>query len=266
MFGQMFSSAEIVSSMILGGATMGAASLNVLNEARKAKRVAKETGPQGRGWLRRPLLILGVTAVGVGCWVTYTATGLKEAQALAGPRAALRKLNPRADGAKKATTPTKPNASKVAPAAVPAVTLPVAAAPKASLHEEWLQTEGTKLYYRYLRYLPDACPGTPIAIGNWVDGESRPVDARCLEGGWLALDLGPLVADGRLVPNMTYCLQFRASNGAWGLQVPDHAPGIDSISVPAVRVPLGKAIGIRYLPGNPRERVVPTADTPRAPC
>jgi hypothetical protein len=258
MLGQMFSNVEIVSSMILGSATLGAASLNVLNEARKAKRAEKETGPQ-RGWLKRPLLILGATILGVGLWLAYTTFSLREAHALAGPRSALSRTLNRGP-VKRDTIATK--------AASATVAIPIAqpTASKASLHEEWLQTEGTKIYYRYLRYLPDACPGAPVAIGNWVDGESRPVEARCLDGGWLALDLGPLVAEGRVAPNVTYCLNFRAANGAWGLQVPERAPGIDSVAVPAVRVPLGRAIGVRYLPGTPRERVVATMETPRATC
>jgi hypothetical protein len=130
---------------------------------------------------------------------------------------------------------------------------------------DWLQAEGTRLYYRFARYLPDACPGTPIVIGNWVDGESRPVTAECVDQEWLAFDIAPLVAEQRIVPNMTYCLNFRSEKGAWGLQVPERAPGLDSIAVPAVRVPLGRAIGIRYIKGL-RERVTPTAELPLAPC
>jgi hypothetical protein len=44
------------------------------------------------------------------------------------------------------------------------------------------------LYYRFARYLPDACPGTPIVIGNWPDGEARPVAAECVDQEWLAFD------------------------------------------------------------------------------
>ena len=145
----------------------------------------------------------------------------------------------------------------------PAAARPAAVAlPK---REDWLQSEGTKLYYRFARYLPDACPGNPIAIGNWVDGETRPVVASCVDEEWLALDFAPLVAEGRVAPNMTYCLNFRAESGAWGLHVPERAPGLDSVVVPAVRVPLGRAIGVRYVKGL-RERVVPTGNPPRAAC
>jgi hypothetical protein len=261
MFGQMFTSVEIMSSVILGGATVSAAALNFMNEARKAKRAPKEIGPK-RGWMRRPLILLAVTAVGVGLWMTYATSGA-QATALAGPRSALRKLNNMATAQK--DTGAAKRSVKPGAAAPLLSTVPVSNGPAGRL-EEWLQAEGTKLYYRYTKYLPDACPGSPIAIGNWAEGELRPVAARCIDGGWIALDLGPLVQEGRIVPNMTYCVNFRAANGAWGIHVPEGAPGIDSVGVPAVRVPLGHAIGVRYLPGNPRERVVPTSDTPRAPC
>jgi hypothetical protein len=131
--------------------------------------------------------------------------------------------------------------------------------------EDWLQSEGTKVYYRFSRYLPDACPGNPIAIGNWADGESQPIMASCVDQDWLALDVAPLVADGRITPNLTYCMNFRSESGAWGVHVPERAPGLDSVVVPAVRVPLGRAIGLRYIKGL-RERIVPTSEPPRADC
>jgi hypothetical protein len=141
---------------------------------------------------------------------------------------------------------------------------PIKAQP-APARSDWLQAEGTKLYYRFARYLPDACPGSPIVIGNWPDGETRPVVAECVDQEWLAFDIAPLVMEQRIVPNVTYCLNFRSENGAWGLHVPQMAPGLDSVSVPAIRVPLGRAIGIRYVKGL-RERVMPTVESPRAPC
>jgi hypothetical protein len=122
-----------------------------------------------------------------------------------------------------------------------------------------------EVVYRFSRYLPDACPGSPIVIGNWADGETRPVAAECVDQEWLAFDVAPLVSEGRIVPNMTYCLNFRAENGAWGVHVPQLAPGLDSVVVPAVRVPLGRAIGVRYVKGL-RERIMPTGESPLAPC
>lgn len=258
MFSKVFGSVEVMSALILGCATLGAAALNFLNEARKAKRAAKESGPQS-GWMRRPLIVLALALVGVAGWFVY-ATGTLQASASKFPRVVI--ARPIAKTAVRAADPVVST-----PAPRPAVAAPVTKSTKSSGElEDWLQAEGTKIYYRYTRYLPDACPGSPVAIGNWADGESRPVAARCIDGGWIALDLGPLVAEGRIVPNMTYCMNFRASNGAWGIHVPEHAPGIDSVAVPAVRVPLGRAIGVRYLPGTPREQVVPTSDTPRAQC
>jgi hypothetical protein len=256
---KVFGSVEVMSAMILGFATLGAASLNVVQEARKAKRAAKENGPQ-RGRLRRPLIMLSLAFLFAAAGFVY-ATGSLHASA---DRIA-RRVMPNAKKPAATSENRRLVIDDVRPAAIAPVS--IAAAEKSSGKlEDWLQAEGTKLYYRYTKYLPDACPGAPIAIGNWADGESRPVAARCIDGGWIALDLGPLVQEGRIVPNMTYCLNFRAANGAWGIHVPEGAPGMDSIGVPAVRVPLGHAIGVRYLPGNPRERVVPTSDTPRATC
>jgi hypothetical protein len=83
--------------------------------------------------------------------------------------------------------------------------------------------------------------------------------------GVACLRHAPLVAEQRIVPNLTYCLNFRSENGAWGLHVPQLAPGLDSVVVPAARVPLGRAIGIRYVKGL-RERVTPTGESPHAPC
>ncbi len=252
MAGQVFTSVEVMSSIVLGGATLGAAGLNLFREGCKAKRAARETGSPRR-WLRRPLIVLMLSATVVGIWFAYTA-GAFQRIGLAAPRLA---------NARRASSPAKPDATIRPPAAA---ALPAAAlAGTAGKRDDWLQSEGTKLYYRFSRYLPDACPGNPIAIGNWVDGEARPVVAGCVDEEWLALDIAPLVADGRIVANMTYCLNFRAESGAWGLHVPEKAPGLDSVAVPAVRVPLGRAIGLRYVKGL-RERVVLTAEPPRAAC
>jgi hypothetical protein len=251
---QVFSSVEVMSSIVLGGATLGAAILNMFHERRKAKRVARETGVP-RQWLRRPLLLMLLAVTGVSVWFSYAA-GAFEGTPFQFPRKA---------AAKPVTTspapqpPTRPAPVVALPAVVPA------AAPTPGKREDWLQSEGTKLYYRFSRYLPDACPGNPVAIGNWQDGETRPIVGTCVDEEWLALDIAPLVADGRIVPNMTYCLNFRAESGAWGLHVPERAPGLDSVAVPASRVPLGQAIGLRYIKGL-RERVVPTAEPPRAAC
>ncbi len=270
MFSKVFGSVEVMSALILGLATVTAAALNLAQEARKAKRAAKESAPT-RGWLRRPLLVLSlalVVAAGAFVWASGTVQANANTIGRMLPSAAHRLINHKDADSTDAAQATE---AKSDSAAAPAAFAPVAAKPPASKSssgelEDWLQAEGTKVYYRYTKYLPDACPGTPVAIGNWADGEARPVPARCIDGGWIALDLGPLVHEGRIVPNMTYCMNFRAANGAWGIHVPENAPGVDSIAVPAVRVPLGRAIGIRYLPGSPREMILPTAETPRAQC
>jgi hypothetical protein len=253
MNAQVFTSVEVMSSIVLGGATLGAAALNLFHEGRKAKRTARETGTPRRS-LRRPLLLLLLAVTAVSLWLSYAA-GAFQGIGLRFPRLA----------AARAVTPSKPDAPRPTPAPTPAVAVVATSANPTGKREDWLQSEGTKLYYRFSRYLPDACPGTPIAVGNWEDGETRPVVGSCVDQEWLSLDIAPLVAEGRIVPNMTYCLNFRAESGAWGLHVPAHAPGLDSVVVPASRVPLGRAIGLRYVKGL-RERVVPTAEPPRATC
>jgi hypothetical protein len=260
MVSQVFTSVEVMSSIVLGGATLGAAALNLAHEARKAKRTAREYGSPQRAWLRRPLIVLGIAIALVAGWLAY-AGGAFSGTGLRIPTFALRKGN----SAKTTSTTNGPKEPKPAP--VLATALPsVPPGPRTQGRlDDWLQAEGTKLYYRFSRYLPDACPGAPIAVGSWVDGESRPIVATCVDEEWLALDLAPLVAEARIAPNMTYCLNFRAETGAWGLHVPERAPGLDSVAVPATRVPLGHAIGIRYVKGL-RERVVPTGEPPRAVC
>ncbi len=269
MFSKVFGSVEVMSALILGMATVVAAALNLAQEARKAKRAAKESAPT-RGWLRRPLLVLSlalVIAAGAFIWASGTVQANANTIGRILPQTAHRLINHKdADSSAAAQAAEAKSDSAPAPVvAAPAPAKPAATKASGDL-EDWLQAEGTKVYYRYTKYLPDACPGTPVAIGNWADGEARPVPARCIDGGWIALDLGPLVQEGRIVPNMTYCMNFRAANGAWGIHVPENAPGIDSVAVPAVKVPLGRAIGIRYLPGSPREMIMPTSETPRAPC
>ncbi len=256
MNAQVFTSVEVMSSIVLGGATLGAAALNLFNEGRKAKRAARETGTVRRS-LRRPLLLLLLAVAAVGLWSSYAA-GAFARVGLRFPRLPATKTVAAANKTDVAARPPSPSPSPIVPV--------VAAAPGApGRREDWLQSEGTKLYYRFSRYLPDACPGNPIAIGNWEDGEARPIVGHCVDQEWLALDIAPLVADGRIIPNMTYCLNFRAESGAWGLHVPNNAPGLDSVVVPASRVPLGRAIGLRYIKGL-RERVVATAEPPRAAC
>src|SRR5688500_933179 len=140
-----------MSAMILGFATLGAATLNVVQEARKAKRAAKEIGPQ-RGRLRRPLIMLSLVFLTVAAGFVY-ATGSLHASADRFTRRVMPKTN------KPAATSENRRlvVDDVRPAAVAPV--PVAASEKSSGKlEEWLQAEGTKLYYRYTRYLPDACP------------------------------------------------------------------------------------------------------------
>src|SRR5262245_56550416 len=195
MGSQVFTSVEVMSSIVLGGATLGAAALNLAHEARKAKRTAREYGSPQRAWLRRPLIVLGIAIALVAGWFAY-AGGAFSGTGLRIPTFALRKGN----SAK--TTSTSNGSKEPKPAPVLATTLPPALpGPRTPGRlDDWLQAEGTKLYYRFSRYLPDACPGAPIAIGSWVDGESRPIVATCVDEEWLALDIAPLVAEARIAP------------------------------------------------------------------
>jgi hypothetical protein len=258
MVGQIFSSVEFMSSVVVGGATLGAAGINLLREGRNAKRTARETGEMRR-WLWRPLVLLLMSVAGVGLWFGYTA-GAFERLGIRAPAFARARLETSRAAAQSTPRDVDP-ARASSPAALAAAVVPSGSGKL----EDWLQSEGTKLYYRFSRYLPDACPGNPIAIGNWADGEAQPITATCVDQDWLAFDVAPLVADGRITPNLTYCMNFRSESGAWGVHVPERAPGLDSVVVPAVRVPLGRAIGLRYLQGL-RERIVPTSEPPRADC
>jgi hypothetical protein len=252
MFTQALASAEVLSSLVLGGVTMSAASLNLLREGRKARREGASI--LSIRWLIRPAIILFVSLVGATLIISYAA-GALERFGLAAPRF------PWGRGANTALESDSAATPRAQPRPV-AATTPIKSSGQL---DDWLQSEGNKLYYRFTRYLPDACPGNPIAIGNWAQGEAKPVEASCIDKDWLVLDLGPLVADGRIEPGLTYCLNFRSASGAWGLHVPENAPGLDSVAVPAVKVPLGRAIGLRYIKGL-RERVTPSAESPRAAC
>lgn len=130
---------------------------------------------------------------------------------------------------------------------------------------DWLMVEGLTLYYRHSRYLDDDCRGT-VAVGNWADGVARPVPVRCLDDGWLALDLGPLLQRGRMVRNLTYCVNFRSVGGAWGRHAALDAPGFEDVAVPATDIPLGHAIGFRVVHQAPVDRVVLGDAYPRASC
>lgn len=146
--------------------------------------------------------------------------------------------------------------------------LPTDSAAAAALRarQAWLQTQGTTIYYRYTRYLPNACPNGATAHGSWADGVEQGVAVRCLRDGWLAFDIEPLAEHGRIVPNITYCLNFRDASGVWGRHAALGAPGFERVSMPAVRVPLGRAVGFRYVRATPFDRVVLTQELPRAAC
>lgn len=130
----------------------------------------------------------------------------------------------------------------------------------------WLQTQGTTIYYRYAPYLPDACPGRTTAHGSWTADVERGASVRCLDEGWLAFDIRPLAERGLVVPNITYCVNFRDESGVWGRHAVLDAPGFAALAVSAARVPLGRAIGFRYLRAVPFDRVILTREPPRAAC
>lgn len=131
--------------------------------------------------------------------------------------------------------------------------------------EDWLLADGLTLYYRHTRYLGDDCAGA-VAVGNWAEGVADPVPVRCLEDGWLALDVAPLLRQGRMVRNLTYCVNFRAPDGAWGRHAALDAPGLDDVAVPANIIPLGHAIGFRIVHQAPVDRLILGDAFPRASC
>jgi hypothetical protein len=249
---------EVVVAMVLGAVTLSAAGYYLLRETRKA--FDRGVGTWSIHWLIRPVTILFLSLAGSTLVYAY-ATGRLERYGVQAPHFDWTPdwTPPWARAAQESDS-EEPTADRAQ--ADGATTASLKASGKL---EDWLQSEGSKLYYRYSLYLPDACPGNPIAIGNWAQGEAKPVAATCIDKEWLVLDFGPLIADGRIVPDVTYCLNFRSASRAWGLQVPEQAPGLDSVAVPAIRVPLGRAIGVRYLKGL-RERIVPSSASPRADC
>ncbi len=130
--------------------------------------------------------------------------------------------------------------------------------------QTWLFVEGTTLYYHHEPYLDARCQGT-VAVGNWARGRGEPVPARCLDDGWLALDFAPLLASGRMVRNLTYCVNFRRADD-WGRHAVLGAPGFDAVAVPATSIPLGRAIGFRIIRLTPVDRLVLGDSFPRASC
>jgi hypothetical protein len=71
---------------------------------------------------------------------------------------------------------------------------------------DWLRVSGTRFLYRHQNYLEVPCSSSFRPVGNWRNygwsyERSRPVE--CLDNGWLAFDLGWLVANGTLRPGIT---------------------------------------------------------------
>jgi hypothetical protein len=106
---------------------------------------------------------------------------------------------------------------------------------------DWFQTDGRYLFYRYSEYLPDACNPSArrdtYATGNFNRWGASPV--ACLRNGWLAFDVLALLRRGAQY-NTTYCINFRDGAGAWGAHGrPPLAPGIENFVVPTPRRQVG---------------------------
>jgi hypothetical protein len=108
---------------------------------------------------------------------------------------------------------------------------------------DWIQTDGRFIYYRYASYLPDACRPNArrqtFATGNFNGWTISPVI--CLPGGeWLAFDALATLRAGSTRLNTTYCINFRDGAGAWGAHGrPPLAPGIENFVVPTPRRMVG---------------------------
>jgi hypothetical protein len=108
---------------------------------------------------------------------------------------------------------------------------------------DWIQTDGRFIYYRYASYLPDACKTgarrQTFATGNFNGWRISPVT--CLPGGqWLAFDaLATLRTSGTQL-NTTYCINFRDGAGAWGAHGrPPLAPDLEKFFVPTPKRAVG---------------------------
>lgn len=143
---------------------------------------------------------------------------------------------------------------------------PVLSSPAAAVErtEDWLRTDGRRIYYRYGAYLPDACEHPTRAVGNWApDGWSTGARVECLDASWLALDVERLA----LAQRTTYCVNFVAvANGArrWGQHGALSAPGLDSVRTGAANG--GHGIGfalVRDGSGRPRVRLTTAYAGPR---
>jgi hypothetical protein len=110
---------------------------------------------------------------------------------------------------------------------------------------DWIQTDGRRIFYRYSRYLPDACQPSAeratYATGNFNGWGAFPVT--CLPGGeWLAFDVLSTLREGTQY-NTTYCFNFRDGAGAWGAHGrPPIAPGLENFVVPTPRRQVGSGV------------------------
>lgn len=131
---------------------------------------------------------------------------------------------------------------------------------------DWFQTDGRYLFYRYSEYLPDACNPSArrdtYATGNFNYWGASPVV--CLRNGWLAFDALALLRRGAQY-NTTYCINFRDGAGAWGAHGrPPIAPGVENFVVPTPRRQVGSETRDWGQDGiNPGFRIVRTNDGSR---
>ena len=103
-----------------------------------------------------------------------------------------------------------------------------------AIADDWIRTDGTRIFYRYESYLNVPCSERFRAVGNW-EGYGweyrRGPQVQCLGDAWLVFDLGPQVSAGQIVPGLTYCVNITdrrvGTPGAqWGQHGNRGAPGI----------------------------------------
>lgn len=131
---------------------------------------------------------------------------------------------------------------------------------------DWLYATGSRIHYRYADRLPDACEGETVALGNWVDGR-KGVPVECIDDAWLVIDLGELLASGRLTRNATYCFTLRSASGEWARHDAVPAPGIERVAIVSKSDFWGsRPLGFRVLRTDGPDRVEFGNEYPRVLC
>lgn len=283
---------QIIAAMILGSCTLTAALLNAFVRLRAARSPTKGKKPgtktaRSSGRLRlvpRKVLVIGtgLTAffVGLGVWLDGQGFDLASTTAPISERLGEIRNGPvgEALAQDESADSSEPAANGDADPAEGADTAGGAEAPErppahmaaSPALDSWLRAAGLTVFYRYLEMLPTACDedAVPVVEGNWTPLEEGLATA-CLENGWLAFDLEPLLRERRIVANVTYCLDVRLESGERGGHADLPASAFPSVRTSAHAreegVP-GALIGFRVVREGSQARIVFTDEEPRLRC